>query len=411
MYCNTEVSGAEVYNLPTVMESRAAQAKYSGVERELEIYQAGLRGARPAVPVSPELLEQKAKEVLEPRAYDYVAGAAGGEQTARANREAFYRWRIVPRMLRDVSQRDLSIEMLGGKLPAPVLLGPVGVQGIIHGEAELATARAAASLGLPSVLSTVSSRPLEQVAQAAGDGPRWFQLYWTTHAEVTASLLRRAEAAGYSALVVTLDTAILGWRERDLQHPYLPFLRGEGLANFFTDPVFRSLLPCSPQEDPVAAVRLWAGICSHTALTWNDLSFLRQHTRLPILLKGILHGEDAQLALDRGVDGLIVSNHGGRQVDGAIAALDALPQVVQAVRGSVPVLFDSGIRRGADAIKALALGARAVLLGRLYIWGLAAGGEQGVREVLLNFLSDLDVTLALSGYRSCRELGPDALAR
>ena len=400
-----------MYNLPTDMESKAAPARYSGIERQLEIYQSGLKGAKAAVPVSPVLLEQKAREVLEPRAYDYVAGAAGGEQTARANLEAFYRWRIVPRMLRDVSQRDLSIELLGRTLPAPVLLAPVGVQGIIHAEAELATARAAASLGIPSVLSTLSSRPLEPVAQACGDAPRWFQLYWTTHPEVTASLLRRAEAAGYSALVVTLDTAILGWRERDLQHSYLPFLQAEGLANFFTDPVFRSLLPRPPQEDPVAAVRLWAGICSNTTLTWNDLSFLRGHTRLPILLKGVLHAEDGQRALDAGMDGLIVSNHGGRQVDGAIAALDALPAVVRAVNRRIPVLFDSGIRRGADAIKALALGARAVLLGRLYIWGLALGGEMGVREVLLNFLADLDLTFALSGYRSCRELDETALAR
>jgi len=393
------------------MQSKAALAKFSGVERQLEIYQAGMMGGKPTVPVSPEMLEQKAREVLEPRAYDYVAGAAGGEQTARANREAFYGWRIVPRMLRDVSQRDLRVELLGRKLPAPVLLGPVGVQGIIHSDAELATARAAASLGVPSVLSTLSSKPLEQVAQAGGDGPRWFQLYWTTHPELTASLLRRAEAAGYSALVVTLDTSILGWRERDLQHPYLPFLLGEGLANFFTDPVFRSLLPKPPQEDPVAAIRLWGGICSHTALTWKDLNFLRQHTRMPILLKGILHVEDAERALASGVDGLIVSNHGGRQVDGAVAALDALPAVVHAVRGRVPVLFDSGIRRGADAVKALALGARAVLLGRLYIWGLAAGGEQGVRETLLNFLADLDLTLALSGYCCCAELNEAALAR
>lgn len=400
-----------MYNLPTDMQIKAALEKFSGVERQLEIYQTGMMGAKPTVPVSPEVLEQKAREALEPRAYDYVAGAAGGEQTARANREAFYSWRIVPRMLRDVSQRDLSVELLGKKLPAPVLLGPVGVQGIIHAEAELATVRAAASLGVPSVLSTLSSKPLEQVAQACGDGPRWFQLYWTAHPEVTASLLRRAEAAGYSALVVTLDTSMLGWRERDLQHPYLPFLLGEGLANFFTDPVFRSLLPKPPQEDPVAAIRLWGGICSHTALTWNDLNFLRQHTRVPILLKGILHAEDAERALAGGVDGLIVSNHGGRQVDGAIAALDALPAVVRAVKGRVPVLFDSGIRRGADAVKALALGARAVLLGRLYIWGLAVGGEQGVRETLLNFLADFDLTLALSGYRCCAQLNEVALAR
>ena len=391
------------------MESKAAQARYSGVERQLQIYQGALTGEKPAAPISPSALEEKAKQVLEPRAYDYVAGAAGGEGTAQGNREAFYRWRIVPRMLRDVSQRDLSVELLGRRLPAPVLLGPVGVQGIIHSEAELATARAAASLGVPSVLSTLSSRPLEQVAQAGGEGLRWFQLYWTTHPGVTASLLRRAEAAGYSALVVTLDTAILGWRERDLQHPFLPFLTGEGLANFFTDPEFCRLLGRPPREDPVAAVRLWAEICSNTSLTWKDLSFLRQHTRVPILLKGILHAEDAERALDSGVDGLIVSNHGGRQVDGAIAALDALPAVARAVKSRVPVLFDSGIRRGADALKALALGARAVLLGRLFAWGLAVAGEQGVREVLLNFLADLDLTLALSGYCSPRELDDKAL--
>jgi lactate 2-monooxygenase len=366
-----------VYNLPTDMQSKAAPAKFSGVERQLEIYQAGLAGAKPAVPISPEALEQKAKEVLEPKAYDYVAGAAGGEHTARANREAFYGWRIVPRMLRDVSQRDLGVELLGRKLPAPVLLGPVGVQGIVHSEAELATARAATSLGLTSVLSTLSSKPLEQVAQACGAGPRWFQLYWTTHAEVTASLLRRAEAAGYSALVVTLDTSILGWRERDLQHPYLPFLLGEGLANFFTDPVFRSLLAKPPQADPVAAIRLWGGICSHTALTWTDLNFVRQHTRLPILLKGILHGEDAERALASGVDGLIVSNHGGRQVDGAIAALDALPSVVQAVNGRLPVLFDSGIRRGADAVKALAPGSAGGAAGAALHLGASCGRGAG----------------------------------
>jgi hypothetical protein len=217
-----------VYNLPTDMESKAAQAKFSGVERQLEIYQAGLRGAKPSVPVSPDALEQKAREVLEPRAYDYVAGAAGGEQTARANREAFYLWRIVPRMLRDVSQRDLSVELLGRQLPAPLLLGPVGVQGIVHGEAELATARAAASLGVPSVLSTLSSRPLEQVAQAGGDAPRWFQLYWTTHAEVTASLLRRAEAAGYSALVVTLEPLFWAGGNATCSTPICPSCWGKG---------------------------------------------------------------------------------------------------------------------------------------------------------------------------------------
>ncbi len=376
----------------------------------MQIYLAGLAGERPPVPVSLALLEQRAKEVLAPEAYDYVAGGAGGEETVRANLEAFTRWRIVPRMLRNVSQRDLSVELLGLPLPAPVLLGPVGVQSIIHAEAEIAVARAAASLGVPFVLSTAGSRTIEQVAEAMGDALRWFQLYWSKDPDLTASMVSRAERAGYSAIVVALDTQMLAWRERDLQQAYLPFLRGEGLANYFSDPVFRSKLAKPPEEDPVSAIRYWASIYSNTALTWDDLGFLRQHTRLPILLKGVLHRDDAARAVDCGVDGLIVSNHGGRQVDGAIAALDALPGVVEVVKGRIPVLFDSGIRRGSDALKAMALGARAVLLGRPYLWGLAVAGEQGVREVVLNFLADLDLTLGLSGYCSCRELDPSALA-
>ncbi len=386
-----------------------SQRKTTGLDRELEIYQRGLCGERPAVPPSLVLLEQSAKEVLTPEAYDYVAGAAGGEATARANLEAFYRWRIVPRMLRDVSQRDLSTQLLGQTLPAPVLLGPIGVQGIIHPEAELASGRAASALGIPFVLSTVSSRSIEEVAAVMGSGIRWFQLYWGKDMELTASMLRRAEQAGYGAVVVTLDTSMLAWRERDLSHPYLPFLQGQGLANYFSDPVFRAHLPAAPEDDPAAAVRLWGTLFSNTNLTWQHLRQLREHTKLPILLKGILHPEDARTALELGVDGMIVSNHGGRQVDGAVASLDALPAVLKAVGNQVPVLFDGGIRRGADVLKALALGAHAVLLGRTYIWGLAVAGEDGVREVLLNLLADTDLTLALSGYSSPLELDPAAL--
>ena len=392
------------------MDAKPAPHIPSGLERELEIYQLGLKGGKLSIPVPLALLEKKAKEVLPAPAYDYVAGSAGGEQTARANLEAFHQWRIVPRMLRDVSQRDLGIELLGKKLPAPLLLAPIGVQSIVHPEAEVAVARAAASLGVPFVLSTVSSKPLEEVAQAAGGGARWFQLYWGKNPELTASMLKRAERAGYTALVVTLDTNIIGWRERDLQHAYLPFLQGQGLGNYFTDPVFRAALPQPPEQNPAAAIVYWGNVFSNTSLTWEDLPFLRQHTRLPILLKGMLHRDDAQRALDCGMDGVIVSNHGGRQVDGAVAALDALPGVVGTVKGRVPVLFDSGIRRGADAFKALALGAKAVLLGRPYIWGLAVAGEQGVRDVLLNFLADLDLTFALSGYTACSQLGPGVLA-
>jgi lactate 2-monooxygenase len=386
-------------------------ASSPGMQRQFEIYQLGLTGKKLSVPIPLAQLEKKAAEVLSPPAYDYVAGGASGERTMRANLAAFDRWRIVPRMLRDVSRRDLSIELLGHTLPAPVLLGPIGVQEIVHPEADLASARAAASLGVPFVLSTLSSRSMEEVAQAMGGGPRWFQLYWGKDHELTGSMLRRAEQSGYSALVVTLDTAMLGWRERDLQHPHLPFLVGRGLANYFTDPVFRARLPEPPEGDSAAAIRLWATLFSNTALTWRDLDWLRRQTRLPILLKGILHPDDARRALDSGVDGIIVSNHGGRQVDGAIAALDALPAVAAAIQGKTPVLFDSGVRYGSDAIKALALGARAVLLGRLYVWGLAVAGEQGVRDVVQNFLADFDLTLGLSGYPSCRELDASVLSQ
>jgi lactate 2-monooxygenase len=369
-----------------------------GMQRQFEIYQLGLAGEKLSTPIPLAQLEKKAAEVLTPQAYDYVAGSAGREGTARANLSAFDRWRIVPRMLRDVSERDLSVELFGQTLPAPVLLGPVGVQNIIHPEAEVAVGRAAARLGVPFVLSTVSSRPIEEVGEAMAEAPRWFQLYWGKDYELTTSLLQRVENSVYSALVVTLDTAMLGWRERDLQHPYLPFLLGHGLANYFTDPVFCSRLSKPPSTDPAAAIRLWATLFSNTALTWSDLAWLRQQTKLPIVLKGILHPDDARLALDHGADAIIVSNHGGRQVDGAIAALDALPPVVAAIGKKIPILFDSGIRYGADAMKAIALGARAVLLGRLYVWGLAVGGEQGVRDVVQNFLADLDLTMGLSGF-------------
>jgi lactate 2-monooxygenase len=384
----------------------------SGTQRQQQIYTLGLTGGALSVPVSLSLLEQKAKEILSPPAFDYVAGGASGEDTMRANREAFYHCRIVPRMLRDVSQRDLSVELFGVQLPAPVILGPVGVQGILHKDGELASACAAAALGLPFTLSTAASRSIEEVARAAdsaGNGVRWFQLYWGKNPELTVSMLQRAERAGYKALVVTLDTSMLAWRERDLQHAYLPFILGQGLGNYFSDPVFRALLPQPPEQNPAAAIQLWSSLFSNTALTWRDIPFLRRHTSVPIILKGILHPEDAAHALDAGVDGVIVSNHGGRQVDGAIATLEALPAIVHEVNGRVPVLFDGGIRRGADIFKALALGARAVLLGRLYTWGLAVAGEQGVRDVVLNLLADLDLTLALSGRTSCRSLDTSAL--
>ena len=328
----------------------------------------------------------------------------------RANLAAFRRRRIVPRMLEDVSQRDLSREVLRTAMPAPVMVAPIGVQSIVHPEGELASARAAAALGVPFVASTASSFTLEEIAEAAGDGPRWFQLYWPRGEELVASFLHRAEAAGYGAIVVTLDSWLLGWRPRDLQLAYLPFLEGVGIANYLADPVFRAALAAPPEDDPQAAVGHFIGVFANPGVTWDDLAFLRSTTGLPLLLKGILHPDDARRARDAGVDGIVVSNHGGRQVDGAIAALDALPGVIEALGGELPVLLDSGVRSGADALKALALGARAVLLGRPVMWGLALDGEEGVRRVLRAFLADLDLALALSGHRSPDELGPHVLA-
>jgi isopentenyl diphosphate isomerase/L-lactate dehydrogenase-like FMN-dependent dehydrogenase len=311
-------------------------------------------------------------------------------------------------MLRDVGVRDLRTEVLGTPMPAPVMLAPVGVQEQIHPEAELAVARAAASTGVPMILSTAASNSMESVADALGDTPRWYQLYWPRDPDVAASFVARASKAGYTAIVVTLDTSILAWRPRDLQLGYLPFLKGEGIANYTSDPVFMDGLE---PGDVQAAVGKFVGLFGDPTKTWDDLAVLRTATDLPILLKGIQHPRDARKAIDLGMNGVICSNHGGRQVDGAIGALDALPGIVDAIGARAPVLFDSGIRGGADAFKALALGAKAVLLGRPYMWALAVGGEEGVRTLLRGFLAELDLTFALSGYTKVEELNADALAR
>ncbi|MGQ9657913.1 MAG: lactate 2-monooxygenase [Fimbriimonadales bacterium] len=381
----------------------------TGMERQLEIYRKGLFGMPEQFPVDEASLEEAARAAMKPEAFDYVAGSAGTERTAEVNRRAFAMWRIVPRFLRDVSERDWSVELFGQRYPAPIYLAPVGVQGIIHPAGELATARACARLGIPFTLSTVASYTIEQVAEAMGNAPRWFQLYWSRNHEVAASFVRRAEAAGYSAIVVTVDTFMLAWRPRDLKRAYLPFMHGEGLANYFSDPAFRALLASPPEEDPGSAVMQFAAIFGNPSLTWDDLARLRQWTRLPILLKGILHPDDAREAIQRGVDGIIVSNHGGRQVDGAIPALEALWQITEAIGEEVPLLFDSGVRTGADALKAIALGARMVGLGRPAMWALGIDGENGVHTYLRNFLADFDLTLALAGYKRIDELSRDAL--
>jgi isopentenyl diphosphate isomerase/L-lactate dehydrogenase-like FMN-dependent dehydrogenase len=376
---------------------------------QYEIYLGGLGGQKPAYPLSYAELEAAAKEKLPPESYGYVAGAAGSETTMRNNREAFDRWRIVPRVLRDTSKRDLTREILGTTLPAPFMLAPIGVQSIIHEDGELATARAAAATGVPFILSTAASNTIEDVAQAAGDCPRWYQLYWPSEDEVTKSFLGRAEDAGFGAIVVTLDTFYLAWRPRDLAAGYLPFLKGIGTQIYFSDPAFNEPLEKSFEDDQMASVGRWVSVYTHQQATWEKLSVIRDNTNLPVLLKGVLHPADAAKAAEIGIDGIVVSNHGGRQVDGAIGSLEALPAIVDAVPDDFPVLLDSGIRSPADAFKAIALGARAVLLGRPYVWALALGGEDGVATYLKGFLAELDLTLALSGYNSFDEVGPDAL--
>jgi lactate 2-monooxygenase len=376
-----------------------------------EIYLRGLGGETPTIPVSSEQLEQAAIAAMEPRAANYVGAGAGSEDTIRANAEAFRRHRIVPRMLRDVAVRDLSTSVLGTAMPAPLMLAPIGVQKVVHEDGELATARAAAALGAPMIVSTNSHFTLEQIATAGGEGgPRWFQLYWAKDRRLVESFVGRAERAGYGAIVVTVDTFVPGWKARDLQQAWLPFLNGMGIANYFEDPVFREGLEKTPEEDQGAATGHFLGVQANPSLTWEDLAWLREQTSLPILVKGIQHVEDAREAARRGLDGIVVSNHGGRQVDGAIASLDALPAIAEAVGEELAVLFDSGVRGGTDVLKALALGADAVCLGRPYVWGLALEGQTGVETVLKMILAELDLTMALCGLTDPDQLGRDCLA-
>jgi len=376
-----------------------------------EIYLTGLTGTVPGYPTDLSRLEEAARTAMAPRAYDYVAGSAGTGDTARENLEAFRRWRIVPRALTNVSTPSYASTVLGTELTAPFLLAPVGVLAIAHKDAELAVARAAAAQGVPMILSTAASTAMEDVAKANGDGQRWYQLYWPKDRTVAASLLGRAQAAGYSVLVVTLDTRILAWRPRDLANGYLPFLRGVGIQNYLSDPAFEASLSGLTDGGADAAVLRWTQIFGDTSLTWDDLPFLRQHWNGPIVLKGILSASDALGAAAAGMDGVIVSNHGGRQVDGAIGALDALPAVAEAVGGRMTVLFDSGIRGGSDMLKALALGAQAVLLGRPYVYGLALGGEAGVRHVLRALRQEFELAMRLSGLAGLGDLGLDCLLR
>ena len=418
-------------------------SQFNPAEQQKKIYLNGFAGHRSPIPIDWHKLEEKARSIMSPEAFAYIAGGAGWESTVRSNRNAFEQYKIVPRMLRDVSQRDMSIDLFGKKLSTPLILSPVGVLEMVHKEADVAVGRAAAKEGIPYIFSNQASRPMEEVAAAMGDAVRWFQLYWSKSNDLVASFVSRAEKCGCSAIVVTLDTTLLGWRTRDLDMAYLPFLEGKGIAQYTSDPVFQKLMDedSGPPPErkitldsisglikmvkaypgngffskltsgrPVKAVRKFTGIYSNPAVTWNDLSFLRKHTKLPVLLKGILHPDDALKAIDQGIDGIIVSNHGGRQVDGAISTIEALPAIVNAVDNRIPVLIDGGIRGGADMFKALALGAKAVCIGRPYVYGLTISGEDGVKEVIQNLLTDFDLTMGLAGCKNVKEIGGDMLA-
>ena len=413
-------------------------------ERQKKIYFEGASGVVSAIPVDHHALENKAMRALSPEAAAYIIGGAGHGDTMLQNRRAFERWRILPRMLRDVSVRDTGIELFGQKLPYPLLLAPIGVLEMAHPEADLAVAKAAAAAGVPYIFSNQASVPMEVCAEAMGDQPRWMQLYWSKSDELVASFARRAEKAGCGAIVVTLDTTLLGWRTKDLDLAYLPFLRGMGIAQYTSDPIFRRLLD-DPDPAPAPkpkitydairtlwnvirhypgnfldnaqsgyprkAVKKFVDIYTRPSLTWKNLAYLREITQLPILLKGILHPDDALKALDHGINGLVISNHGGRQVDGAVGTLDMLPLIANAVKGRIPLLIDSGVRGGADMFKALALGATAVCLGRPYVYGLALGGSEGVQQVIANYLADFDLTMALAGCRSIDEIGPESVMK
>ena len=363
-----------------------------------QIYNAGLSGIVPKIPVDFATLEARAARAMPPHVLNYVQGGCGDEHTQDHNAAAFKHWGMTPRMMVDCRERDLSIELLGMKLPTPIFMSPIGVNGIAtqdeHGD--IAAARASAATGVPFSSSTLSNDPLEDVAEACGDTPGFFQLYTPKDKELAESLVGRAEAAGYKAIQVTLDTWVTGWRPRDLNTASFPQLRGAVLQNYFSDPVFRSRLEKPPEDDPKAAIFTWAATFGKV-LTWDDMKWLKSITKLPIILKGICHGDDARRGIDEGADAIYCSNHGGRQANGGIAAIDMLPDVV-AASGDVPVLFDSGIRSGSDVVKALALGAAAVGIGRPYLYGLALGGAEGAEHVLRCILAEADLLMAVNGY-------------
>lgn len=390
-------------------DSADVHSEQFGVKHIRRVYREGMfEDKRPEFPVSFEDLREEAFDRMSWKAKAYVHGGAGTEETFERNKD-FSRWRTVPRMLRGVADRDLSTDIFGKTHDYPLMITPLAVQSLLHDEGEIATARACAEMNVPFVLSSLSSHSMEDVAEALGDTPKWFQYYWSADRDVATSFLDRAEKAGYDAIVVTVDAPILGWRDRLLEKGYYPFLEGEGMANYFSDPAFRNSLARPPEEDPEAAVDRFLSIFGDASLTWDDLTFVHENTDLPIVIKGVLHPDDARRAVNSGADAVQVSTHGGRQVDGSIAAIEALPEIAEAVGDETTVLFDSGIRRGSQAFKALALGADTVMLGRPFAYGLAHSGQEGVEQVLQNTISQIDLTMGLAGIDNVDDVDRSAV--
>jgi len=406
-----------------------------GTGRQREIYIDGISGTTASISFEFQKLENQAKKKLGREAWAYISAGAGMKDTMKQNRSDFNRWRILPRMLRDVSKRDITINLLGKRQATPFLTCPIGVLEMAHKKADLAVAKATSNLGIPMIFSNQASVPMEDCANVMGDASRWFQLYWSKRDDLVVSLVKRAEAAGCEAIVVTLDTTILGWRTQDLDIGYLPFLKGKGIAQYTSDPVFQKMMQEPIPEDRqikskitlqtirhllsvrskgnvsevLKAIKTFTNTYSRPSLTWENLAFLRKHTKLPILLKGIQHPDDAKRAIEFGMDGIIVSNHGGRQVDGGVSTIEMLPAISKVVQQQIPILIDSGIRSGADVFKCLALGATAVCIGRPYVYALAVNGQTGVETLLKNFMADFELNMALAGCRSISEINEDCL--
>jgi lactate 2-monooxygenase len=393
------------------MAANDPRAKTNFGDYQLEIYLGGLQGKIPPLPIRFEELKERAEKAMSPGLVSYVSGGCGNERTQDANATAFDKWGLMPRMFNGSRERDLSIELFGMKLPTPLFLSPVGVLGILPqgGHGDKAVARASAQTGVPMMASTLMEDPMEEVAKELGDTPGIFQLYTPTDRELAANLVKRAEKSGFKAIAVTLDTWVTGWRPRDLGASNFPQLRGFCLENYFSDPRFVQLLGKPPRDDLHAAVLKWVQLFGNP-LTWDDLPWLRSLTKLPLIMKGICHPDDARRAIDGGADGIFVSNHGGRQANGGIPAIDMLPDVVKA-SGKTPVLFDSGIRTGSNVVTALAMGARAVGIGRPYAYGLGLAGTEGVVHVLRCLLAEADLLMAIDGYPTIAQLGPEALRR